>query len=78
MQFGTKGKVSNVLSHINIFTFKYAVPPMQIWSNGCFSWLLAPKVTVPERLISIDFGNFCPKNRNTSINYYKLNRFYSK
>lgn len=44
-----------------MFTFKYAVSPIQIGSNGCFSWLLAPKVTVPERLISIDFGNFWPK-----------------
>lgn len=78
MQFRNKGKISNVVKHINIFTFKYAVPPMQIWSNGCFSWLLAPKVTVPERLISIDLGNFCPKDIHTLINYSKLNRFYSK
>lgn len=75
MQFRNKWKVSNILSHRNIFTFKYAVFPMQMWSNGCFSWFLAPKVTVPERLISIDFGNFCPKNKNTQ--YPKLSRFYS-
>lgn len=30
MQFRNKGKVSNVMSHINTFTFKYVVPPMQI------------------------------------------------
>ena len=70
MYFRNKGKISNVVSHINIFTFKYAVPPMQIWSNGCFSWFLAPKVIVPERLISIDLGNFCPRNRNIPINYF--------
>lgn len=48
---------------------------MQMWSNGCLSWLLAPKVTVPERLISIDFGNFCPKNKNIPIKYPKLSKF---
>lgn len=74
MQFRNKRNVSNVVSHTNIFTFKYAVPPMQMWSNGCFSWLLAPKVIVPERLISIDLGNFCPKNTNTPIKYSKLSR----
>lgn len=78
MYFRNKGKISNVVSHINIVTFKYAVPPMQIWSNDCFSWFLAPKVTVPERLISIDLGNFCPRIGNTPTNYYKLNRVYSK
>lgn len=63
----------NVVSHLNMFTFKYAVPPIQIGSNGSFSWLLAPKVTVPERLMSIDLGNFWPKITSTSINYKQVN-----
>lgn len=25
------------------WSFKYAVPPTPTWSNGCFSWFLAPK-----------------------------------
>lgn len=78
MQFRKKGQVSNTVSHISIFTFKYAVPPMQMWSNGCFAWFLAPKVIVAERLISIDFGNFCPKNTSTPIKNPKSSRSYSK